>query len=35
MSMGETYLQMGEAQAYLREQYGVKWSRPYIAQARA
>ena len=25
-------LQMGDAQAYLREQYAVKWSRPFIVK---
>ena len=30
--MGEHLLQMGEAQKYLREQYAVSWSRPFITK---
>ncbi len=30
--MGEHYLQMGEAQKYLSERYGIGWSRPHIVK---
>ena len=30
--VGDTFLQMGEAQKYMREEYGVTWSRPFIVK---
>lgn len=30
--MTDQLLRMGAAQEYLREQYGVSWSRPYIVK---
>ena len=30
--MGDQLLRMGATQKYLREQYGVMWSRPYITK---
>ena len=30
--MAVTYLQMGEAQRYLRERYNITWSRPTIVK---
>ena len=30
--MASTYLQMGEAQRYLRERYNLTWSRPTIVK---
>jgi excisionase family DNA binding protein len=32
VQVGEHYMQMGEAQTYMREQYGVRWSRPFIVK---
>lgn len=30
--MGEHYLQMGKAQAYMSRRYNITWSRPYIVK---
>ena len=30
--MGDHYMQMGEAQKYMRERYGIAWSRPHVVK---
>lgn len=30
--MGEHLLQMGEALRYMRDQYGITWSRPHVVK---